>query len=119
MKIYLDDVRPLPDDTWTPVRWPQEVIDLLMTQRVDVISLDHDLGEEGQNARTGYDVLPWIEEQVVVNGFVPPVIHVHSDNSAGIQRMVDAVEAIKTRTKANRTQGREWNGSFDLPPPYR
>lgn len=32
---------------------------------------------------TGYDVVLWIEEQVALNGFVPPAMKVHSANVAG------------------------------------
>ena len=66
MKIFLDDERD-PPEGWTLVRWPQEVIDLLKTGKVSEISLDHDLGDDRKG--TGYDVLTWIEEQVIVKGF--------------------------------------------------
>src|SRR3989442_1587479 len=107
VKIWLDDLRPVPDDTWTAVRWPEEVIELLKTKPVVVeVSLDFDLGEEGPKARTGYSVLEWIEQQVFTNGFEPPVIHIHSDNAAGVQRMQAAVKKIKRLGKENEEQGR-------------
>ena len=117
LRIFLDDFRAAPTG-WTLVRWPEEVITLLMAQPVDEISLDHDLGEEGQDARTGYDVLPWIEAQVVVNGFVPPIIYAHSSNSSAVERMKAAIEKINRYAAKNREDGRAWNGSFDLPAAY-
>ena len=36
----------------------------------------------GHDRGTGYDVVLWIEEQVALNGFVPPAIKVHSANVA-------------------------------------
>ena len=118
MKIYLDDFRAAPAG-WILVRWPEEVIDLVMAQdSVEAISLDHDLSEEGPSARTGYDVLPWIEAQVVVNGFVPPVLHAHSANSSAVERMKAAIEKINRCAAKNREDGRVWSGSFDLPAPY-
>lgn len=103
MKIWLDDCRPAPEE-WVLCRWPEEVIELLKTEEVDEISLGHDLADPlvvGQGycsslkERTGYDVLTWIEEQVVCNNFEPPKIHIHSANSAAQKRMLAAVDKIQ------------------------
>jgi hypothetical protein len=91
MKVFLDDERAAPEG-WTPVRWPEEAIALLETGEVEAISLDHDLGDD---RRTGYDVLLWIEEAVATRGFAPPQITVHSANPAARQRMGLAVESIR------------------------
>jgi hypothetical protein len=69
MKVYLDDERATPEG-WTRVYWPSEAVELLKSGRVTEISLDHDLGNDERG--TGYDVVLWIEEQVVLHGFVPP-----------------------------------------------
>lgn len=45
MKIYLDDLRPTPNG-WTHAYWPDEVIEYLKTGHVEIISLDHDLGDD-------------------------------------------------------------------------
>ncbi|MDH5179117.1 MAG: hypothetical protein OEZ39_02400 [Gammaproteobacteria bacterium] len=92
MKVFLDDLRPTPEG-WTHVYWPDEAIALLKTGKVEAISLDHDLGDDERG--TGYDVILWIEEAVVTEGFVPPIIHVHSANSAARERMESGIEAIK------------------------
>lgn len=92
MKIYLDDERPCPGG-WVPARWPQEVIALLQTGQVEALSLDHDLGDDARG--TGYDVLLWLEEAVLVRGFEPPSeIRIHSANSAARPRMEAAVRSI-------------------------
>lgn len=98
MKVYLDDIRYEPDG-WVGVRWPDEAIELLKTGEVDEISLDHDLGDAiytppGKKERTGYDVLLWIEQAVVTEGFVPPVIHIHTANPVAKERMEAAREQI-------------------------
>lgn len=59
MKIYLDDIRDAPE-SWVRVFGPEEVIKFLMTNEVEEISLDHDLGDDKHG--TGYDVIKWIEE---------------------------------------------------------
>lgn len=43
MKIYVDDIRQPPDDTWILVRTNTEAISLLATGHVTEISLDHDI----------------------------------------------------------------------------
>lgn len=48
MKVYLDDERETPYG-WTRVYWPEEAIDLLRTGMVEVISLDHDLGDDDRD----------------------------------------------------------------------
>lgn len=91
IKIYLDDERPTPKG-WVAARWPEEVIELLKGGEVEELSLDHDLGDDEHG--TGYDVLLWLEEAVAMNGFVPPLIRVHSANSSARQKMEMAITSI-------------------------
>ena len=96
MLVFLDDER-TPPEGWTLVRWPDEAIELLKTGQVEEISLDHDLGDDERG--TGYDVVLWIERAVFERGFVPPVMHVHSANSAARQRMLAGIEAIQRHSR--------------------
>lgn len=91
MKLYLDDVRPAPAG-WKLVRWPQEMIELLMTGAVTDVSLDHDLGNDKRG--TGYDVITWMEKAVVDYGLVPPNIKVHSANVPARQRMERGIKSV-------------------------
>jgi hypothetical protein len=79
------------------MKTPEEAIELLAGGRVEEISLDHDLGLlDGERERTGYDVLTWLEQQVALEGFrPPPVIKVHSSNSAAAPRMEQVIKAIQ------------------------
>jgi len=43
---------------------------------------------------SGYDVLVWIENEVVLNGRKPPIMHIHTANPVARERMVMAVESI-------------------------
>lgn len=93
MKVYLDDKRLTPEG-WTRCFWPDEVIALLRTGEVTHLSLDHDLGDDVRG--TGYHVILWLEEQVALHGFDPPVsIEVHSDNGPGRDRMLAGVRSIR------------------------
>ena len=89
MRIYLDDERETPTG-WVGVSTVQEVIELLKNNEVKELSLDHDLGTE----ETGYDVVLWLEEKVIMEGFIPPMIRVHSSNPAGRDRMLQGIEKI-------------------------
>jgi hypothetical protein len=91
MKLYLDDER-IPPEGWIQVRWPEEAIEILKTGKVTELSLDHDLGDDSRG--TGYDVILWIEERVVTEGFVPPKITVHSANPSARQKMEAGINSI-------------------------
>lgn len=98
IKIFLDDER-IPPDGWVLVSSPIQAIELLKNNDVDIISLDHDLGDD-ENIGTGYDVILWIEEQVFFKNYTPPSMLVHSANSSARIKMLAAIRAIeKSRTK--------------------
>ncbi|MEZ8613461.1 cyclic-phosphate processing receiver domain-containing protein [Vibrio sp. 10N.286.52.C3] len=98
MKVYLDDERIAPEG-WKRVYWPEEAIKLLQSGEVEEISLDHDLGDDTHG--TGYDVVVWIEEQVIVNRFQPPKIRIHSANSSARIKMELGVKNIYANTIRN------------------
>jgi hypothetical protein len=101
MRVYLDDVREAPVG-WTRAYWPEEVIELLQRGGVVELSLDHDLGDDSRG--TGYDVIRWIEEAVVLRNFTAPRIFVHSANPVARLRMQRGIEAIQ-RAVDQRQQG--------------
>jgi hypothetical protein len=90
MKVYLDDERETPPD-WALVYWPDGALALLAQGNVAEISVDHDLADDARG--TGYDVVHWIEQGMVLHGFVPPAMRVHSANLAAAKRMNDGIAA--------------------------
>lgn len=96
MRVFLDDERETPEG-WLRVYWPEEAIELLKTGAVTEISLDHDLGDDERG--TGYSVILWLEEQVVLHGMVPPIMRVHSANSSARLKMEAAIEAINRHAR--------------------
>jgi len=100
MKIYLDDERSTPDG-WVRVYWPEEAIELLKAGSVTEISLDHDLGDDEHG--TGYDVVLWIEEAVITQGFIPPRIKVHSANSSARHKMELGIANIESKVQSQNT----------------
>ena len=99
MKIWLDDLRPTPDQTWTLIKTPKEAIALLESGEVRLIRFDHDLGFDGEREMTGYEVLLWIEEAVALRGFKPPEMRVHSANPPGHERLLKGIKAIHRRVE--------------------
>ena len=89
-KIYLDDIRK-PPYGWYLTMGVKETIELLKTNKIIELSLDHDLGNFDD---TGYDVLLWIEKQVHMNNFKPPIMKVHSSNSSARIKMENAINNI-------------------------
>lgn len=100
MKIFLDDIKDGPSG-WITYRDPKKVIVSLKSFKVSEISLDHDLGDD-INIGTGMDVINWIEEQVFTNpDYIPPVIHIHSENSIKRLVMIKVAEKIAKRYAEN------------------
>ncbi len=90
MRVWLDDVRVMPAQSFTVhVTTAAEAIDLLATGRVEAISLDHDLGPA--EAGTGYDVAKYIEENAY-HGRLPKLEWaIHSANAVGRKNMERAL----------------------------
>lgn len=98
VKLYLDDLRPVPEG-WELVKTAKEAINFLKNNDVEIVSLDHDLGPDEAVVGTGYDVLLWIEEQVVCNNYVPPTIYIHTANPSAEIKMRAAVSSIEKRRR--------------------
>ena len=101
IKVYLDDVRHTPQG-WTRAYTAQEAIDLLATNDVSIISLDHDLGNDDM-VGTGYDVLLYIEERMAFTEYQPPTMIVHSSNLSARVKMELAIDSIEKRRLLNRS----------------
>ncbi|MCT7523251.1 hypothetical protein N5T57_09975 [Aliarcobacter cryaerophilus] len=88
-KLYLDDVRKLPDDSYYLVRTYEEAVNYVKENGIpSFISFDHDLGldENKQLAKTGFDFAKWLVEMDIDNIFLFPEnfsFYVHSSNSVG------------------------------------
>lgn len=94
MKIWVDDVRPVPDDTWTPARTYVEAINLIRKGDWNTVSLDHDLGDfSGVDGRemTGYDILLDIVEEWH-DGELPGEVLVHTANPVARNRMIATID---------------------------
>jgi hypothetical protein len=118
IRLYLDDLRSPPDDTWTLARTAAEAWRLLLTHEVEAASLDYELNvcatctpderTEGseivvqatlervclQGCRcdcheTGLDVVNWMAESGLWPRFKPAV---HSAHRLGKAQMLEVIE---------------------------
>lgn len=111
MKLWLDDERDPRDwlpsirwfrgrdlrelEEWIWVKTAPKAIDALERSTIAEVSLDHDLGDAAE-VGDGYDVLLWIEERAATDdGYVPPIIHIHTSNIGARDRMESAVLGIQ------------------------
>ncbi len=83
-KLYLDDIRPKPDN-FILVRDYNECIILLENGVFELVSLDYSLGFD---SHTGYDVLLWLNQHPE---HLPEKIRVHSTHSYGKKLMEDYI----------------------------
>jgi hypothetical protein len=89
LKLFVDDLRDPPDESWDVARNFHTAIYLLDNHYYDTVSLDHDIASfYGSQEMTGRHVLGWLVERKVCNlGTVPRVVMVHSANPVGRETM--------------------------------
>jgi hypothetical protein len=95
-KLFLDDIRNAPDESWIIVRDARILFRLLknIPDHINVlISLDHDMGDDNC---TGYEFLNWVEKRVVINCWRPNLkFEIHSANPVGRANMKQAIKSIE------------------------
>lgn len=102
MRLWHDDIRRPPDDTWLWARTNEDAKNVLSTFVVEEISLDHDLGLDGlspelpnaayligNGSQTGLDLVDWM----IANDCVPAHVTIHSLNGSGADRMLKTFRA--------------------------
>lgn len=90
MKLWVDDLRPPPDETWEWAKTSQEAIGYFevfgeMGEDIHVMSLDHDLGD-GDTARA---VVLWLCENGWGEGMT---VYVHARNPVGREWLEGMIE---------------------------
>jgi len=93
MKLWVDDERPAPEG-WAGAKTYQEAIDLLLIEKVEELSLDHDLADFSSDGRekTGYDVALWLVQRKLDGQSIPAQISCHSANPIGRERILGVVD---------------------------
>lgn len=99
INLYVDDLRDIPKG-FTGVRSYEEAVLYLKAFPVNILSLDHDLGEDGQGNLhpTGDDLVNWIIEYGAIKSpLIINRIYLHTDNPVGRDRMYKALVRAKER----------------------
>lgn len=95
MKLYIDDIRQVPDDSWVLARTIDSAINAIATFDFDVISLDHDISHyvvmDGVSrpfpcAETFTPVALYIDAKYLPNDRKPKII-IHTSNPVGAEKM--------------------------------
>lgn len=114
-KLFLDDLRKAPDFTWDVVRNFEQFVTYIQLHEVpDIISFDHDLGDEHYKVvdwggglingvteipydkykeKTEYDCAKWLIE----NNLLPKEYRIHSMNIVGAKNIQFVMEASYKR----------------------
>jgi len=89
--LWVDDAKPLPDDTWSVARTYDDAWRMLQDYEWDVVHLDHDLGDTQVPERTGYTLLCAMEAGLLRR---PKHITIISWNPEGARRMTQVLRRM-------------------------
>ena len=96
IKIWLDDIRPAPDNSYFHCRSVDEakaVITLYELQNSDttiILDLDYDLGDYYENGGDAVKLLDWLEERRIVD--TDYFFRLHTANPVGAENMRRIIE---------------------------
>ncbi|WP_277674482.1 cyclic-phosphate processing receiver domain-containing protein [Piscibacillus halophilus] len=94
INLYVDDLRDCPEG-FTIARNIDEALHYLNNFNVNILSLDHDLGEDskGNLLPTGYDLVKIFCEK----GLRANKIYLHTDNGVGRENMYHTLKGAQRR----------------------
>ena len=92
MQLYLDDLRPTPVGFDRVYSYEEFVAYLEREGLPDLISFDHDLGED----LSGYDCAKYLVEYCLANQLPPPDYRVHSQNPVGKENIERLLENFRS-----------------------
>jgi hypothetical protein len=93
VNLYVDDLRRYPDG-FIIARNYDEAVEVLNNYKVNILSLDHDLGlDEDGSEKNGYDIVKYMCE----NGISPKKIYIHTDNVVGRNNMYHTLLGARER----------------------
>jgi hypothetical protein len=101
MRLWIDDVRPMPEDFDIWAKTANEALDILKKGVITHVSFDYDLGDVhkigsqiatwSEHEMSGYDVASWIEGEAFQGNMGPITYTVHSANPVGAKRIESAM----------------------------
>jgi hypothetical protein len=96
-KLWIDDLRDPPDDSWEVVRTAHRALCLLEDNEYEEVSFDNDLGYGslyGNKMLEGRNILGWLRNRQANGLYVPPVLRVHTSNPDAALAMESDVSLI-------------------------
>lgn len=81
MKIWHDDERPIPDESWTLARTNAEALDLLRNNGVSEISCDYVLADFMESGLT-------LTRDMIAEALVPSIVTFHTSSYTGAQECI-------------------------------
>ncbi len=100
MRLWVDDERPAPDDTWMWARSDADAYDAWCSNKISELSLDHDLGDGGDTRRLALSILGMAQ----AGQREPPRWFVHSANPVGNEYMTSTLESADRYWRRHVTQ---------------
>lgn len=91
MKLYLDDLRPIPQGHIGLRSYTEFVTYIIKNGLPDFISFDHDLGLQ----ESGFDCAKWLVNYCLDNNLQLPAFNVHSQNPVGKQNIYSLLQNFK------------------------
>lgn len=94
INLYVDDLRDCPEG-YVVARTAERALEILREQKVGILTLDHDLGEDENEVLlpTGYDLV----KQFCQEGLFVDKIYIHTDNGVGRTNMYETLKGAQRR----------------------
>ncbi len=99
-KLWIDDLRDPPDETWEVVRTAHRALVLLEDNEYEEVSFDNDLGYGslyGNKMLEGRNILGWLIARQEALFYVPPIMHIHTANCDASRAMELDIAAMEGR----------------------
>jgi len=88
MRLWVDDERLPPDDTWTWAKTAKDAYTYWTSNDVSELSLDHDLGDGGDTRQLATSILGMAH----AGQKPPPRWFIHSANPVGVEYLTSTLE---------------------------
>lgn len=95
MKLFVDDIRKLPDESWQLARTVSDAIRAINMFHFDVISLDHDI----EGSQETFDTVALFIELKCGHKDKKPKIILHTANPVGAERMRNILDGFDVEIK--------------------
>ncbi len=100
MKLWLDETRPPPDESWVHVKTVYAAMKALECGEVATVSFGYDFGTESQRKKgevlTGFDAVSWMEYMYRAEHMpIPEEMYCHSANPEGRARIEKVIALLR------------------------